>query len=571
MKKMLIHFIKNVENYKVYHIIIIFTLAFLFMLFNGFYHIQNELRSFANQNRVLIAKDIDYTISSWISERINNLESSVKYLSQDVRFQDENKLKAFTETFLEDNRYFDAIQILIPEHYFYVNTMKFNDYRENPTYIDEKTGIEPLKTPWFLDTKQQKKTTIYGMSVHGYLLEKTLNICTPILYKENFEGVFCGILKAKSLFEKIEKLTFPQNASYFISDDEGNILTPFKNGRFQEELEKFFLHKIDLNTNEPQKLIIDNAVITLSKFQRFNWYIGVVTDKEDILQESRQRVTSHAIWLLLCFILLLIVVNSAHEFLRRRVERKQKEYEFMLAHRSRISEIGELISGINHQLRQPINATALVVSSTLDLSERDLLDKPTLENNLKLCQKSINLMDKTIGIFRNFYRCSETVTEFSLLDCMKSVLHVNYIELTKSNINIEMDEKSFEDIRVISIENFVQQILLVLIQNAKESLNALDLQGKEAFHKKMIRIAVVLEYGKVLIDISDGGGGISKEVQETLFSEFKISKKYQGSGIGLYFAKKLAKEKLLGDLVLHNASSPTTFRLIFPQYISKKE
>lgn len=568
---MLTDFIKNVENYKVYHIIIIFTLAFVFMLFNGFYHIQNELKSFANQNRVLIAKDIDYTISSWISERINNLESSVKYLSQDARFQDEKKLKAFAETFLEDNRYFDAIQILIPNQYFYVNTLKFHDYSANPTYIDEKTGIEPLKTPWFLDTKQQKKTTIYGMSVHGYLLEKTLNICTPILYKENFEGVFCGILKAKSLFEKIEKLTFPQNASYFISNDEGNILTPFQNSHFQKELEKFFLNKIDLNTNEPQKIIIDNAVITLSKFQRFNWYIGVVTDKEDILQESRQRVTSHAIWLLLCFILLLIVVNSAHEFLRRRVERRQKEYEFMLAHRSRISEIGELISGINHQLRQPINATALVVSSTLDLSERDLLDKPTLENNLKLCQKSISLMDKTIGIFRNFYRCSETVTEFSLLDCMKSVLHVNYIELTKSNINIEMDEKSFEDIHVISIENFVQQILLVLIQNAKESLNALDLQGKEAFHKKIIRIAVTCEFGKVFIDISDGGGGISKEVQETLFSEFKISKKYQGSGIGLYFAKKLAKEKLLGDLTLHHAASPTTFRLMFPQYISKKE
>ncbi|WNY97621.1 sensor histidine kinase [Sulfurospirillum sp. 'SP'] len=55
MKKVFIHFIQNIENYKVYHIIIIFTLAFVFMLFNGFYHIQNELKSFANQNRVLIA------------------------------------------------------------------------------------------------------------------------------------------------------------------------------------------------------------------------------------------------------------------------------------------------------------------------------------------------------------------------------------------------------------------------------------------------------------------------------------------------------------------------------------
>lgn len=472
MQKMFIHFIKNVENYKVYHIIIIFTLAFVFMLFNGFYHIQNELKSFASQNRVLIAKDIDYTISSWISERINNLESSVKYLSQDARFQDETTLKAFAATFLEDNRYFDAIQILIPNHYFYVNTMKFNDYRENPIYIDEKTGIEPLKTPWFLDTMHQQKTTIYGMSVHGYLLEKTLNICTPIVYKEHFEGVFCGILKAKSLFEKIEKLTFPQNASYFISNDEGNILTPFNNDIFQKELEKFFLNKIDLQTNEPQKIIIDNAVITLSKFQRFNWYIGVLTDKEDILHESRQRVTSHALWLLLCFIFLLIVVNSAHEFLRRRVERKQKEYEFMLAHRSRISEIGKLMSSINHQLKQPLNATALVVSTTLDMSERELLDRQTLECNLKLCQKSITLMDKTIGIFRNFYRSNEEVNAFNLLECIQSVLHVNHTDLSRHNIIVEMNTQEIEHIEVVSIENYIQQILLVLIQNAKDALIA---------------------------------------------------------------------------------------------------
>ena len=161
MKKIFIHFIKNVENYKVYHIIIIFTLAFIFMLFNGFYHIQNELISFANQNRILISKDIDYTISSWISERINNLESSVKYLSQDFAFKDENKLKTFAETFLQDNHYFDAIQILIPGQYFYVNTMKFNDYRENPNYIDKKSGIEPLKTQWFLDTQLQRRIRQY--------------------------------------------------------------------------------------------------------------------------------------------------------------------------------------------------------------------------------------------------------------------------------------------------------------------------------------------------------------------------------------------------------------------------
>ena len=570
---MLTHCIKNIENYKVYHIIIIFTLSFILILFNGFYHIRNEIISIANQNRLLIAKDIDYTISSWVSERINNLESSVKYLAKDSLFEDEEKLKTFSETFLQDNAYFDAIQILIPERYFYVNSTKFHDYRDNPVYVDAKSKIEPLKTTWFMDTVEKKRTTIHGMPIHGYLLEKTLNICTPILQQERVKGVFCGIFKASSLFEKIEKLKIPQNASYFISDNKGNILTSIvtRDTAFQESLKTLFSNTIDVNTNEPQKIFIENDVITLSKFKQFNWYIGIVMDKEDIVKEHRQRITTHAIWLLFWFILLLIIVNSAHEFLRRRMEQKQKEYEYMLAHRSRISEIGELISGINHQLRQPINTTALIVSNTLDLSERHLLDKTTLEANLQLCQQSIHLMDKTIDLFRNFYRCNESVTEFSLLDCIKSVLHINYIELTKNNINIQINEKSLENIYVTSVENFIQQILLVLIQNAKDSLAMLDTSKSKVTVPKQIHICTSQQDDIITIDVSDWGGGVSKEVQETLFSEFKTSKKYKGSGLGLFFARKLAKEKLLGDLRLYHAASPTTFRLTFKRYLTKRK
>lgn len=80
-----------------------------------------------------------------------------------------------------------------------------------------------------------------------------------------------------------------------------------------------------------------------------------------------------------------------------------------------------------------------------------------------------------------------------------------------------------------------------------------------------------MDYGRVIIDISDSGVGISPEAKATLFSEFKISKKAHGTGIGLYFARKLAKEKLFGDLVLKNAYSPTVFSFEFAQYLQKKE
>ena len=87
---------------------------------------------------------------------------------------------------------------------------------------------------------------------------------------------------------------------------------------------------------------------------------------------------------------------------------------------------------------------------------------------------------------------------------------------------------------------------------------------------KMDEGEIYYEGEMVNIDVLDFGGGISQEVNESLFCEFKTSKKYDGSGIGLYFSKKLANDKLGGDLKLISHKNPTQFRLSFPRYQNHK-
>ena len=55
--------------------------------------------------------------------------------------------------------------------------------------------------------------------------------------------------------------------------------------------------------------------------------------------------------------------------------------------------------------------------------------------------------------------------------------------------------------------------------------------------------------------------GIAKEMKKRLFSEIKSSAKKLGSGMGLFFSKRLAKERLHGDLTLVNDKMPTIFKL----------
>ena len=93
---------------------------------------------------------------------------------------------------------------------------------------------------------------------------------------------------------------------------------------------------------------------------------------------------------------------------------------------------------------------------------------------------------------------------------------------------------------------------------------------KKKFQKR-IELKISLDTEIVHIDIIDWAEGINKEMEGKLFNNIKSSNKDLGSGIGLYFARKIAREKLKGDLKLLNSSSPTVFRLSFKRDLLQKE
>lgn len=478
-------------------------------------------------NRGLIAKDIESTISYWIEERVNHLENNVQFLSQNNKFANELEVIDFLKIFTNRQRYFDTVQVIIPDLYFYVNTNKDNDNRTNPIFVHKQTGINPIETTWFKETKNQMKTTVSVMPIHGFLLERTLNMCTPIKSNDEFKGILCGIIKLDSMFEKIEKLQFLHRSYYFISNEKGEILTFFNNNtlNFENTIQKDELNEVlhkeieDGHAFESKQFFAKQDVIALKKFKQFNWYIGVGMNKVSYLQKGLKKVTENAVILLLSFCLLVVLTHFTYDILRRKMLNKQIEYEHMLSHRSRIAEVGDLVSGINHQLRQPLNSSMLIVSHIFDLMAKNKLDNETLTKNLNRCKMSLNLMDKTIDIFRNFYHHNEIVREFLIIDCLKGVLHVSHTEFTKNNISVVINEEDIQTLKVVSIENFIQQIILVLIQNSKDAI----LSQKNP-QSKTINIKVTHENNEVFIDISDWGGGVSKDVEATLFSEFKSSK-----------------------------------------------
>lgn len=537
-------------------------ILFSLVIANNFYFVKNKLETLADSNRIIIQNDIEYTIQKWVEEKINNLESSEKHISKRALSGDYNEIETFLNNFENNNLYFDMVQAYIYKYYFYVNSKIEYDFIKGltPEFTIENMQIQSF--PWFSNTKKSLKTTMTIMEKHLMLNEKTINLCTPIIRDGEKKGILCGIIKVSDILNELKMLRFPKDAYFFISDKNGNILTELSSDKKEIISTCFDVYSTDELSKGYHESKIDNDIVTIKKLKNFDWYIGVGIDTKTINDQILNKFTFNAIILFILFLFLLIIINSTHDFLRRRVEKENREYELMLAHKSRIGEIGELISGINHQLYQPINALSLLISSSLSLQKQKKLDEETLNENLIMCQKATNLMSNTIKVFRNFYRINDSISSFSLEKCINGILQVMHIEMSKNNINIEVKiVKSKKNI--YSIENLIQQILLVLIQNAKEAL----LNTKKCGNKIIIEVNTENEF--TYIDVIDDAGGVSPKNQASLFTNMKSSTKDLGSGIGLYFAKRLATEKLAGDLTLHSSSTPTIFRLKFLSQLKK--
>lgn len=569
-------FFKNIENYKIYNLILVATAAFMIILVNNFFDIRNEFRALADKNRELAFKDIRYAIESWIFERMDGLEIRAQYFNQ--YYDNEKNVQDFLSIYLKGNKYFDAVQLLIPDMYFYINDEKMDDFRDGYTnwygkkhYYKNGESKWYLNQKWFQSTKNKLKTTIEKVDNHGLLKESTFNICTPILRDKEFKGVFCGIIKASLLFDKIKSLNVPDNIYYFIGEEDD---ITAQGGSSQDELaEKLAQIRTQKlfggGYTTPSDMYIDGDIISMDKIGDFNWYIAVGMKQGKVESEIIKHFFQHAIVTFLYFTAFIIIINASYVFLHTRAEAKKREYEKLLEYNSRMSEIGALVSAINHQLRQPLNALRLIVSNSLQLL-RNIKDADvkSVKDNLKLSQRSIAMMDKTINIYRNFYRSSNDISEFELVECIENVLYVTHMDLMHNNIMIEMDKGAAEGLKIYSSENFIQQILLVLIQNAKDAIADMPVKKNE-LEDRRIEIKFDTDDENVTIFVVDYGNGV-KAVNK-LFSPLSRSHKPNGFGMGLFFAKKLAEEKLAGSLELAQNANPTIFALKIKKDIREKK
>ena len=222
-------------------------------------------------------------------------------------------------------------------------------------------------------------------------------------------------------------------------------------------------------------------------------------------------------------------------------ERKNIQAREMMQQQSRLAQMGEMLSMIAHQWRQPLSAIT-AASGAINIKARlNKLDNNTaleLSNNI---QNFSQHLSKTIDDFRDFFKTNKKKTKTNFKKITNDVLDIIQSSLKSKNIELFINVSSSNNF--VSYENELKQVILNLIKNSEDALidNKIDMP------------MIIINIFDSKFTIIDNAGGIREDILDKIFDPYFSTKtKKDGTGLGLYMSKTIIEEHCEGRLSVKN-------------------
>lgn len=254
-------------------------------------------------------------------------------------------------------------------------------------------------------------------------------------------------------------------------------------------------------------------------------------------------------------------LTIASSFFSKALERQlnslqERERHEKMASHSKMSLLGELSSGVAHEINNPLMALSGQATKALYYIEEPHLNLLEAQTSLTKVLNHVKRISKIVRGLRQFSR-NDDQDPFSIAnvsDIVEDALEVSNPILSKNQIELK---SKVENAEIQCRPGQLVQVLVNLIQNACDAIAETE--------NPWVKLDVTTSESDVTIIVTDCGKGIPETMRNDIFAPFYTTKSVgKGTGLGLSISKGII-ESHNGQLSLDSDSPNTTFKITLPR------
>ncbi|MEA2018353.1 MAG: PAS domain S-box protein [Campylobacterota bacterium] len=248
---------------------------------------------------------------------------------------------------------------------------------------------------------------------------------------------------------------------------------------------------------------------------------------------------------------------------QREIKKELYEKEEMMIAQSRHAAMGEMISMIAHQWRQPLSVISMGANNIMADVELDMVDNDELKELSQDIIAQTNELSRTIDDFKEFFKPNKVSEVILISSIFDNAFNVVGKSLENNDIDVIKQFNSTKQIDTYSRE--LMQVFINILKNAKEILVENNIKNRK------IIISIEDKKDFVQIEISDNAGGIPQWVIPKIFDPYFSTKSEKtGTGLGLYMSKTIVEKHLHGTLEATNKNDGACFKIELPYILNNK-
>jgi len=471
--------------------------------------IENETDEFKNEQK----NKTDNTISHFIEKALDGLNNA-------IYIKDQNNNFIFT------NQKFDQL----------FNLNKKNHYLKNNIQIQSELKTHPLKEIFneFASqgkSSQKNQSKILHQVDKDYIYQITENSFSTREEKHYIIGTIHDVTKLKEqdqLLNSVKK--YLENSDFIFGQFDLDFCPIYFNKTGHQHLknlenEKSILEYYNKSSIESFKKEIDRII-----FSKKPWSGNVTLN----LSQNNEEVFFQKIYPI------INVENKVESFITFIEQLSDiKKVELKLIDSARLASLGEMASGIAHEINNPLS---IIVGYSLNLIETLLetkIENLDITNIIEKLKKIETTSHRISKIVKGLRAMSKDQSHEPPKEILGKLLIDETLELCKSNLikqNVNLNLEIDPNLILLCRSNQISQVLFNFISN---SIDALDDFSKKNL-EKTITIKLYKKNNRSMLSVLDNGPGIPLEIRAKIMDPFFTTKDpRKGTGLGLSISRSI--------------------------------